>query len=146
MTLVLFVVYGKSVTPHPPNRLLKACLLSAIYLCRASMHVKDHRRWQEESRGPLLQNVTIDAASPVPKCAQVAPASVGAMVYFSFTVLWHIIPRSLFTTDSVQIKIQSALLGSGVLLLTWKVGELLNGIAITSNFTCPVLNSRLSPI
>lgn len=57
--------------------------------------------------------------------AIVAIACVGVSVYYSFTVLWPTIIGSLYTTDSLQIGLQSAVVGGGVLL-----GQVLGGLAI----------------
>lgn len=57
--------------------------------------------------------------------AIVAIACVGVSVYYSFTVLWPTIIGSLYTTDSLQIGLQSAVIGGGILL-----GQVLGGLAI----------------
>ncbi|RDW65649.1 trichothecene efflux pump [Aspergillus mulundensis] len=57
--------------------------------------------------------------------AIVADAAVGAMVYYSFTVLWPQIISSIYTTDSIQIGLQSSVVGGGILL-----GQVLGGMAL----------------
>lgn len=57
--------------------------------------------------------------------AIVTNAVVGAMVYYSLTVLWPMIISSLYTTDSIQIGLQSSVVGGGVLL-----GQILGGMAL----------------
>ncbi|KAL4999903.1 fungal trichothecene efflux pump [Aspergillus recurvatus] len=57
--------------------------------------------------------------------AIVADAAVGAMVYYAFTVLWPQLIESIYTTDSIQIGLQSSVVGGGVLL-----GQILGGMAL----------------
>ncbi|KAL4926323.1 trichothecene efflux pump [Aspergillus undulatus] len=57
--------------------------------------------------------------------AIVLDAAVGAMVYYSFTVLWPTIISSIYTTDSIQIGLQSSVVGGGVLL-----GQIFGGLAL----------------
>ncbi|KAL4963399.1 trichothecene efflux pump [Aspergillus stella-maris] len=57
--------------------------------------------------------------------AIVMDAVVGAMVYYSFTVLWPTIISSIYTTDSIQIGLQSSVVGGGILL-----GQILGGLAL----------------
>lgn len=58
--------------------------------------------------------------------AIIAIAVVGAMVYFSLTVLWPTIIGTLYTTDSMQIGWQSSVVGGGVLL-----GQTIGGLCIS---------------
>ncbi|KAL5340899.1 fungal trichothecene efflux pump [Aspergillus crustosus] len=57
--------------------------------------------------------------------AIVVNAAVGAMVYYSFTVLWPTIISSIYTTDSIQVGLQSSVVGGGILL-----GQILGGMAL----------------
>jgi hypothetical protein len=57
--------------------------------------------------------------------AIVTNAAVGAMVYYSFTVLWPTIISSIYTTDSIQVGLQSSVVGGGILL-----GQILGGMAL----------------
>ncbi|KAL4937901.1 hypothetical protein BDV06DRAFT_215544 [Aspergillus oleicola] len=57
--------------------------------------------------------------------AIVMDAVVGAMVYYSFTVLWPTIISSIYTTDSIEIGLQSSVVGGGILL-----GQILGGMAL----------------
>ncbi|CAK7202258.1 hypothetical protein SEUCBS139899_004980 [Sporothrix eucalyptigena] len=52
-------------------------------------------------------------------------ASIGAMIYYSMTVLWPTIITTLYTSDSIQVGWQSSVVGGGVLL-----GQVLGGLAI----------------
>ncbi|KAK0386037.1 hypothetical protein NLU13_5874 [Sarocladium strictum] len=52
-------------------------------------------------------------------------ATVGAMVYYSMTVLWPTIISTVYTTDSMEIGWQSSVVGGGVLL-----GQTLAGFGI----------------
>lgn len=54
-----------------------------------------------------------------------ATSSVGAMVYFSMTVMWPTIVGTIFTTDSVSIGWQSAVVGGGVV-----VGQVVCGLSM----------------
>ena len=58
--------------------------------------------------------------------AIIVVAAVGAMVYYSMTVLWPTIISSVYTTDSMSIGLQSSVVGGGVLL-----GQCLSGFAIS---------------
>jgi hypothetical protein len=58
--------------------------------------------------------------------AVVAAATIGAMVYYSLTVLWPSVIGSLYTTDVVQIGLQSSVVGGGILL-----GQLMGGFALS---------------
>lgn len=58
--------------------------------------------------------------------AIVACATIGAMVYYSLTVLWPTIISTVYTTDSISIGWQSCVIGGGTLL-----GQTLSGLAIT---------------
>ncbi|KAH7037400.1 trichothecene efflux pump [Microdochium trichocladiopsis] len=53
-------------------------------------------------------------------------ASIAAMVYYALTILWPVIIMTLYTTDSTQVGLQSAVVGGGILL-----GQLLGGIGIS---------------
>lgn len=57
--------------------------------------------------------------------AIVAIAAVGAMIYYSFTVLWPTIITTIYTADSIKVGLQSSVVGGGVLL-----GQVLGGMAI----------------
>lgn len=57
--------------------------------------------------------------------AIVAVACVAVTVYYSFTVLWPTMIGSLYTSDSLQIGLQSAVIGGGILL-----GQVLGGFGI----------------
>lgn len=57
--------------------------------------------------------------------AIVTNAVVGAMVYYSLTVLWPMIISYLYTTDFIQISLQSSVVGGGVLL-----GQILGGMTL----------------
>lgn len=52
-------------------------------------------------------------------------AAVGAMIYYSLTVLWPTLIEALYTTDSIQIGLQSSVIGGGILL-----GQVIGGLAI----------------
>ncbi|KIH94343.1 siderophore iron transporter [Sporothrix brasiliensis 5110] len=52
-------------------------------------------------------------------------ATIGAMIYYSMTVLWPTIVGTLYTTDSLQIGWQSSVVGGGILL-----GQVLGGLAL----------------
>jgi hypothetical protein len=43
--------------------------------------------------------------------AIVVNAAVASMVYYSFTVLWPTIISSIYTTDSIQVGLQSSVVG-----------------------------------
>lgn len=58
--------------------------------------------------------------------AIIAIAVVGAMVYFSLTVLWPTIIGTLYTADSMQIGWQSSVVGGGMLL-----GQTIGGFCIS---------------
>lgn len=58
--------------------------------------------------------------------AIVACATIGAMVYYSLTILWPTILSKVYTTDSISIGWQSCIIGGGTLL-----GQTLSGLAIT---------------
>ncbi|KAI0174313.1 trichothecene efflux pump [Pestalotiopsis sp. NC0098] len=58
--------------------------------------------------------------------AIVGAATVGAMVYYSMTVIWPTLISSIFTTDSIQIGLQSSVVGGGIL-----AGQVLGGLAIS---------------
>lgn len=58
--------------------------------------------------------------------AIVAVATIGAMVYFSLTVLWPTIIGTIYTTDSMQIGWQSSVVGGGMLL-----GQTMAGFTIS---------------
>ncbi|KAF7561242.1 hypothetical protein G7046_g2904 [Stylonectria norvegica] len=53
-------------------------------------------------------------------------ATVGAMVYYSLTILWPTIIGSIYTTDSNSIGWQSSVVGGGILL-----GQLIAGFCIS---------------
>ncbi|KAL3477273.1 fungal trichothecene efflux pump [Aspergillus californicus] len=57
--------------------------------------------------------------------AIVVNAAVGAMVYYSFTVLWPTLISSIYTTDSIEIGLQSSVVGGGILL-----GQIMGGMAL----------------
>ncbi|CAK7221588.1 hypothetical protein SCUCBS95973_004546 [Sporothrix curviconia] len=52
-------------------------------------------------------------------------ATIGAMIYYSMTVLWPTIISTLYTTDSIQVGWQSSVVGGGILL-----GQVLGGLAL----------------
>ncbi len=52
-------------------------------------------------------------------------ANIGAMIYYSLTVLWPTIISTLYTTDSIQVGWESSVVGGGILL-----GQILGGSAI----------------
>lgn len=58
--------------------------------------------------------------------AIVAVAAIGAMVYYSLTVLWPTIIGTIYTTDSMQIGWQSSVVGGGILL-----GQVFGGFALS---------------
>ncbi|KAF4924399.1 Trichothecene efflux pump TRI12 [Colletotrichum viniferum] len=58
--------------------------------------------------------------------AIIAIATVGAMVYYSLTVLWPTIIGSIYTTDSMKIGWQSSVVGGGILL-----GQTIAGFTIS---------------
>lgn len=58
--------------------------------------------------------------------AIVAAACIGAMVYYSMTILWPTILGTVYTTDVIEIGWQSSVVGGGVLL-----GQLVGGFAIS---------------
>lgn len=53
-------------------------------------------------------------------------ATIGAMMYYSMTVLWPTIIGTVYTTDVVQIGWQSSVIGGGVLL-----GQTISGFTIS---------------
>jgi hypothetical protein len=57
--------------------------------------------------------------------AIVVNAAVASMVYYSFTVLWPTIISSIYTTDSIQVGLQSSVVGGGILL-----GQIIGGMAL----------------
>ncbi|KAL3444200.1 fungal trichothecene efflux pump [Aspergillus insuetus] len=57
--------------------------------------------------------------------AIVVNAAVASMVYYSFTVLWPTIISSIYTTDSIQVGLQSSVVGGGILL-----GQIMGGMAL----------------
>jgi hypothetical protein len=57
--------------------------------------------------------------------AIVINAAVASMVYYSFTVLWPTIISSIYTTDSIQVGLQSSVVGGGILL-----GQIMGGMAL----------------
>ncbi|KAG9241653.1 fungal trichothecene efflux pump [Calycina marina] len=65
----------------------------------------------------LFKNVKYDAI--------VACASIGAMVYYSMTVLWPTLIGALFTTDVTEIGWLSCAVGGGLLL-----GQILGGLGL----------------
>ena len=58
--------------------------------------------------------------------AIVIVASVGAMVYYSLTILWPTIIGTVYTTDVVKIGLQSSVVGGGILL-----GQCFGGFALS---------------
>jgi MFS family permease len=66
----------------------------------------------------LFRNIGFDAI--------VVIAAIGAMIYYSLTVLWPQIITSLYTTDSIKVGLQSSVVGGGILL-----GQVLGGCALT---------------
>jgi len=58
--------------------------------------------------------------------AIVACGSIGAMVYYTLTVIWPTIITSLYTTDVIEVGWKSAAVGGGILL-----GQTIGGIALT---------------
>jgi hypothetical protein len=53
-------------------------------------------------------------------------AAVGAMVYYSMTVIWPTLIQTIYTTDSTQIGLQSSVVGGGIL-----AGQVLGGLFIS---------------
>ncbi|OQU94367.1 hypothetical protein CLAIMM_00728 [Cladophialophora immunda] len=53
-------------------------------------------------------------------------SAIGAMVYFSMTVLWPTIIGAVFTTESIVIGWQSCVVGGGTLL-----GQVMSGVSLT---------------
>lgn len=53
-------------------------------------------------------------------------ASIGSMIYYSLTVLWPTIIGNVYTTDTIQIGLQSSVVGGGILL-----GQCFGGMAIS---------------
>ncbi|KAK3069699.1 hypothetical protein LTS18_000260, partial [Coniosporium uncinatum] len=53
-------------------------------------------------------------------------ATIGAMVYYSMTVIWPTIIGTVYTTDIMAIGWQSSVIGGGVLL-----GQCFGGFAIS---------------
>ncbi|KFH46505.1 putative MFS-type transporter -like protein [Hapsidospora chrysogenum ATCC 11550] len=66
----------------------------------------------------MFRNIGFDAI--------IAIATIGSMVYYSFTVLWPTLISSVYTTDSMEIGWQSSVVGGGVLL-----GQVMAGFAIS---------------
>lgn len=58
--------------------------------------------------------------------AIVVIAAIGAMVYYSLTVMWPTIIGGVYTSDSIQIGLQSSVVGGGVLL-----GQCFGGFALS---------------
>lgn len=56
----------------------------------------------------------------------VAVGTIGAMVYFSLTVLWPQIIGTIYTDDSMQIGWQSSVVGGGMLL-----GQTMGGFCLS---------------
>jgi hypothetical protein len=53
-------------------------------------------------------------------------AVVGAMVYYSFTVIWPTLIQSIYTPNTTEIGLQSSVVGGGIL-----AGQVLGGLFIT---------------
>jgi len=66
----------------------------------------------------LFKNIGYDAI--------VGCATIGAMVYYSLSVLWPTIIFQVYTTSSITIGFQSSVIGGGILL-----GQILSGLSIT---------------
>ena len=66
----------------------------------------------------MFKNIESDAIIVV--------ATIGSMVYYSFTVLWPTLINSLYTTDSIQVGLDSSVVGGGILL-----GQAMAGIFIS---------------
>lgn len=66
----------------------------------------------------MLRNVHFDAIIVI--------AVIGAMIYYSMTVLWPTIISSLYTTDSIEIGWQSSVVGGAILM-----GQTIAGFAIS---------------
>ncbi|KAI1854215.1 hypothetical protein JX265_000619 [Neoarthrinium moseri] len=58
--------------------------------------------------------------------AIVVIAAIGAMVYYSLTVIWPTLIQSIYTTDSREIGMQSSVVGGGIL-----AGQVLGGLFIS---------------
>ena len=58
--------------------------------------------------------------------AVVTCAAVGAMVYYSMTIVWPTVIGTLYTTDVMEIGWKSCLVGGGILL-----GQIIGGISLS---------------
>lgn len=58
--------------------------------------------------------------------AIVAVATIGSMIYYSFTVLWPTIINTIYTSNSIKVGWQSSVVGGGMLL-----GQAMAGMALT---------------
>lgn len=58
--------------------------------------------------------------------AVVMCATIGAMVYYSMTIIWPIAVGTLYTTDIMEIGWQSCAVGGGVLL-----GQIIGGFSLS---------------
>jgi len=58
--------------------------------------------------------------------AIVVAACIGAMVYYSMTIVWPTLIGTVYTPDVIEIGWQSSVVGDGVLL-----GQLVGGIALS---------------
>lgn len=58
--------------------------------------------------------------------AVVACAAIGAMSYYSLTVVWPTVISTLYTTNTMEVGWQSCLVGGGVLL-----GQIIGGFSLS---------------
>ena len=58
--------------------------------------------------------------------AVVTCATIGAMVYYSMTIVWPTVVGTLYTTDVMEIGWQSCAVGGGVLL-----GQIIGGLSLS---------------
>ena len=79
--------------------------------------------WLEKTSTPLIPPRLFKSVEYI---AVVTCATVGAMIYYSMTVLWPTIIGTVYTTNVVTIGWQSSVVGGGILL-----GQAMGGIAIS---------------
>ncbi|KAG8161826.1 hypothetical protein KVR01_008813 [Diaporthe batatas] len=118
---VLFLVglsWGGSVYPWVSAEVLCTLLVGVATLAAFAVYEGYFCRVQPLMPPRMFRNVGFVAI--------IAIAVVGAMVYFSLTVLWPTIIGSLYTADSMQIGWQSSVVGGGMLL-----GQTMGGFCIS---------------
>ncbi|KAJ0121963.1 trichothecene efflux pump [Diaporthe amygdali] len=118
---VLFLVglsWGGSMYPWVSAEVLCTLLIGVATLAAFAVYEGFFCKVQPLMPPRMFRNVGFVAI--------VAVATIGAMVYFSLTVLWPTIIGTLYTTDVMQIGWQSSVVGGGVLL-----GQTIAGFSIS---------------